>query len=90
MGEIIDSKLEYFKDRNILVIGDVMLDKYLIGEVERISPEAPVPVVHIKKEKFTAGGAANVANNIQSLEGKVTLIGIIGNDEAGKKLIGNC
>lgn len=81
-----DNKLEYFKDKNILVVGDVMLDKYLIGEVERISPEAPVPVVHIKKENFTAGGAANVANNIRSLNGKVTLIGIIGDDEAGKKL----
>ncbi|MEE9441193.1 MAG: D-glycero-beta-D-manno-heptose-7-phosphate kinase [candidate division Zixibacteria bacterium] len=64
----------------IAVIGDVMLDEYLWGEVERISPEAPVPVVQINRESSSPGGAANVAANIIGLEDKPLLIGIVGND----------
>ena len=70
----------------ILVIGDVMLDHYIWGDATRISPEAPVPVVDIARDSFTAGGAANVALNIASLGAQCTVAGFFGNDEAGTKL----
>ena len=75
-----------FKDINILVVGDLILDKYLWGDVERISPEAPVPVVDVKKETVNLGGACNVAWNISALEGNVYIAGVIGKDENGKIL----
>ncbi|OGS27725.1 MAG: hypothetical protein A2297_00270 [Elusimicrobia bacterium RIFOXYB2_FULL_48_7] len=78
--------LEKFSTRKILVIGDLILDKFLYGTVSRISPEAPVPVVDITKETFMPGGAGNVSNNISSLGGKAMLAGIIGNDNAGETL----
>lgn len=71
------------KGKRIAVIGDVMLDKYVYGEVNRISPEAPVQVVDIKATEYKLGGAANVANNIKSLEAEPILIGMIGNDYEG-------
>lgn len=70
----------------ILVVGDVMLDHYIWGDATRISPEAPVPVVDIAKDTWTAGGAANVALNIASLGAKCTVAGFIGRDEAGRRL----
>lgn len=70
----------------ILVVGDVMLDRYWFGEVSRISPEAPVPVVHVHKEEVRPGGAANVARNIVALGGRVSLLSVVGNDEAGQTL----
>ncbi len=73
-----------FKHSKILIVGDVMLDRYWSGSTSRISPEAPVMVVNVKDQKETVGGAANVALNIAALEGKATLIGIIGDDEAGQ------
>ena len=75
-----------FPEKNILVIGDLILDKYLWGEVERISPEAPVPIVDIKEEILKLGGACNVAWNISKLDGKVYIAGVIGNDENGRIL----
>ncbi|MFH1246725.1 MAG: bifunctional ADP-heptose synthase [Candidatus Liptonbacteria bacterium] len=72
--------IKSFPDKHILVLGDVMLDSYIRGDAERISPEAPVPVVLQKSTHNVLGGAANVANNIASLGGKVTLIGIVGKD----------
>jgi rfaE bifunctional protein kinase chain/domain len=75
-----------FKDKNILVIGDVILDRYLHGDVKRISPEAPVPVLNIHSEEYKAGGAANVSNNIQSLNAGSVLIGIAGKDAYGEQL----
>ncbi|MBU4561408.1 D-glycero-beta-D-manno-heptose-7-phosphate kinase [bacterium] len=75
-----------FDKAKVLVIGDVMMDEYIWGDVSRISPEAPVPVVKVMKETFIPGGAANVVRNINSLGGKVYLAGIIGNDSLGKKL----
>ncbi|MFC1721512.1 D-glycero-beta-D-manno-heptose-7-phosphate kinase [Patescibacteria group bacterium] len=75
-----------FPNQNILIIGDVMLDSAVWGKVERISPEAPVPVVHVQKETYVPGGAANVANNIKALDGQVTLIGLVGNDNNRKIL----
>ncbi len=76
-----------FKDKNILVIGDIILDHYIWGKVNRISPEAPVPVVEVTRESFLLGGAANVAYNIVSLGGKASIIGINGQDIAGEALI---
>lgn len=67
----------------ILVVGDVMLDRYWFGEVDRISPEAPVPVVHVARREDRLGGAANVARNVVALGAHVTLAGVIGQDEAG-------
>lgn len=75
-----------FNKAKVLVIGDVMMDEYIWGDVSRISPEAPVPVVKIVKETFIPGGAANVVRNINSLGGKVYLVGTIGNDLPGKRL----
>lgn len=67
----------------VLVVGDVMLDRYWFGEVERISPEAPVPVVRVARREDRLGGAANVARNVAALGGHVTLVGVVGQDEAG-------
>ena len=79
--------IEKFKGKKILVLGDVMLDKYIWGEVTRISPEAPVQVVNVLKESYAPGGAANVATNISALNGNVFMVGIVGNDEANKILL---
>ena len=79
--------IEKFKDKNILVIGDVMLDKSIWGDVERISPEAPVQVVEVTEESYSPGGAANVANNIAALGSKVIMAGIVGNDTTKEELI---
>lgn len=76
-----------FSDKKILVIGDIMLDRYIWGDVERISPEAPIPVVHVKKENNLAGGAANVANNIRALGGQVVLAGMIGQDRQAEQVL---
>jgi len=80
--------LEKFDSKKVLVIGDIMLDKYIWGEVSRISPEAPVQVVHVSKETFSPGGASNVASNAAALNGKVFMIGIAGNDSAKNILLG--
>lgn len=79
--------IENFKNIKIAVIGDLMLDEYVMGKVERISPEAPVPVVKVLQEKFVLGGAANVVNNLASLGAKVICAGLVGNDTNGEKLI---
>jgi rfaE bifunctional protein kinase chain/domain len=70
----------------VLVVGDVMLDRYWFGEVERISPEAPVPVVRVVKREDRLGGAANVARNIVALGAKATLVGLVGQDEAAQRM----
>ncbi|MCK5876872.1 MAG: bifunctional D-glycero-beta-D-manno-heptose-7-phosphate kinase/D-glycero-beta-D-manno-heptose 1-phosphate adenylyltransferase HldE [Candidatus Marithrix sp.] len=71
-----------FQTAHVLIIGDIMLDRYLHGVTSRISPEAPVPVVHVKRQQECPGGAGNVAFNINALGGQVTIIGVIGQDEA--------
>jgi len=78
--------LKDFRNRKILVIGDIILDHYIWGQVNRISPEAPVPVVEVTRENFLLGGAANVANNIVSLGAHAAVIGINGEDIAGEAL----
>ena len=72
-----------FEGAKILVVGDVMLDRYWFGEVERISPEAPVPVLKVERVEERPGGASNVARNIVALGARSTLLSVIGNDEAG-------
>lgn len=79
--------LDYFKKIKIAVIGDIILDNYIIGTVDRISPEAPVSVVSITGERFVLGGAANVVNNLVSLGSKPLCFGIIGEDSNGYKLL---
>ena len=79
--------LKLLRKSNILVIGDVMLDRYLYGTVDRVSPEAPVPVLKPNKEEIRLGGAANVALNLSSLGSKVNLIGIAGKDSASKQIV---
>jgi len=79
--------LQQIKGLRVLVIGDVMLDRYVIGEVNRISPEAPVPVLAVSEERSVAGGAANVALNLRSLGAVVEVIGWFGEDERGEELI---
>jgi len=79
--------IEQFKNKKILVIGDVMLDKYIWGDVSRISPEAPVQIVNVANESYAPGGAANVANNIGALSAKSFVAGVVGNDNTKKELI---
>ena len=76
-----------FADQPILVVGDLILDHFVWGTVDRISPEAPVPVVRVVKESFHLGGAANVARNLSVLEARPLLVGMVGRDEAGEKLV---
>ena len=79
--------LDSVKPKKILVVGDLMLDQYIWGNVERISPEGPIPVLHVQKEEFRLGGAANVAVNLKHLDCTPFPIGLIGDDSAGKKLL---
>lgn len=78
--------IRQFRSRKIVVLGDAMLDRYIQGRVNRISPEAPVPVVEVDTETERLGGAANVAYNLASLEANVFLMAVIGQDEAGEHL----
>ncbi|MBH5328735.1 D-glycero-beta-D-manno-heptose-7-phosphate kinase [Eikenella sp. S3360] len=81
-----DNPLKLFPSARVLVVGDTMLDRYWFGDVERISPEAPVPVAKIERMDQRAGGAGNVARNIASLGGQVGLLSIVGQDEAAREL----
>src|SRR5271154_6741482 len=93
-GALMDSHLdshliplaEKLAGHRVLCVGDVMLDRYVYGQVERISPEAPIPVLHTQREAVTLGGAGNVVRNIVSLGGQVDLVGVIGQDPAGYDL----
>ena len=75
-----------FENKKIAVVGDVMLDRYIWGAVNRISPEAPVPVIEVEGEDSKLGGAGNVANNIKSLGAFPLLIGVVGDDREGEIL----
>ena len=75
-----------FAKTNLLVVGDVMLDRYWFGDSDRISPEAPVPVVQVAKVDERLGGAANVARNVAALGANTTILGVVGEDEAGKRI----
>lgn len=77
-----------FSAASVLVVGDSMLDQYWFGDVDRISPEAPVPIVHVKREEYRLGGAANVALNIASLGGLATLLSVVGPDAPAERMRG--
>lgn len=79
--------INQFSDARVLVIGDIILDEYIWGDVSRISPEAPVPVVDVQRETKMLGGAANVVHNIRSLGGQAILCGVIGDDSIGRHII---
>src|SRR5258708_416433 len=78
--------VDQLRGSRVLVIGDVMLDEYLKGDVSRISPEAPVPVLEVRSHDFRLGGAANAAANIQTLGGATTVIGLVGRDDTATVL----
>jgi rfaE bifunctional protein kinase chain/domain len=82
----LDGLVKKFRKSRILVIGDLIVDRYIWGNVNRISPEAPVPVIEVTADNFMLGGAANVANNIVALGGQVTVAGVAGKDRAGEVL----
>lgn len=86
--KVLEKTVRDFKGARVMVAGDLILDEFIWGDVSRISPEAPVPVVWVKKESFMPGGASNVANNLSSLGAKVYSVGIIGDDERGAILKG--
>jgi D-glycero-beta-D-manno-heptose-7-phosphate kinase len=85
--KILRQYLQRFPQASILVLGDLILDHYVMGRVSRISPEAPVPVVHVESESLRLGGASNVFNNILALGGKADICGVIGADESGRLLM---
>src|SRR3954453_19253213 len=70
----------------VVLVGDLMLDRYLYGNAERLSPEAPVPVLHFQKEELRLGGAGSVAGNLAALHARVTAVGVVGGDEVGNQL----
>jgi rfaE bifunctional protein kinase chain/domain len=78
--------LQKLRDRYVVVLGDLMLDEFVWGDVTRISPEAPVPVVDVRRESVHLGGAANVLANLVALGAKGTVVGVVGNDPAGRRL----
>ena len=83
-GEVLGFPVQAVARARVLVAGDVMLDRYWFGEVDRISPEAPVPVVRVARREDRLGGAANVARNVAALGAQATLVGIVGDDEPGR------
>jgi rfaE bifunctional protein kinase chain/domain len=84
--ELTERIVSRFRQRRVLVLGDVMLDEYLVGDVRRISPEAPVPIVDVNSRTHVPGGAANVASNVASLGGDPVLIGVVGSDDGADHL----
>ena len=78
--------IQQFRQARLLVVGDVMLDCYWFGDTERISPEAPVPVVLVSKDDERLGGAANVARNAASIGAKISILGVVGDDEPGRRV----
>ncbi|HEY6411853.1 MAG TPA: PfkB family carbohydrate kinase, partial [Ktedonobacteraceae bacterium] len=83
----IEQLLEIIPTRNIMVVGDIMLDEYLWGTVRGISPEAPVPVVEIRSQTYAPGGAGNVAANLSALGSNVWLTGVVGDDTQAAKIV---
>jgi len=82
----VEAYIDQFASTRVLVLGDVMLDRYFWGHVDRISPEAPVPVVKVERKSARLGGAANVAANLRALGGNVAIAGIMGDDRAGSEV----
>ena len=86
-GKLLKQYIDRFSQTRVFVIGDIIMDEYVWGEVDRISPEAPVPVVEVTRETKMLGGAANVVNNMAALGAKPILCGVIGNDKTGREII---
>ena len=86
MADNLKQILEKLKPIHILVVGDIMLDHYIWGDSQRISPEAPVPVVHVERDSYAAGGAANVALNVCAMGANCELLGVVGDDQAAGHL----
>ena len=86
-GDALKRGVDGLSDTKVIVVGDILMDEYVWGDVSRISPEAPVPVVEVKQETKMLGGAANVANNIASLGGTPILCGVIGDDQTGREIV---
>ena len=85
-SKVLSEGIDRFASCRILVVGDLVMDEFLWGQVERISPEAPVPVVEVERESLMLGGAGNVGNNIIALGGQVIICGVIGNDPMGREV----
>ncbi|RLB02792.1 MAG: D-glycero-beta-D-manno-heptose-7-phosphate kinase, partial [Deltaproteobacteria bacterium] len=83
----VEELLEAFKRARVLVVGDVMMDEFLWGKVERISPQAPVPVVAVEQSSRLLGGAANVVHNVCALGGRAELCGVVGRDPMGEEIL---
>ncbi len=83
----VEQILNHFAGRNILILGDLMLDEFIWGKVGRISPEAPVPVVDVIEETYRLGGSGNVAANVRALEGNPISVGVVGHDSAGDRVL---
>src|SRR5690606_26402358 len=81
-----EKRLAELAQQTVLIVGDLMLDRFVYGEVGRISPEAPAPVIRVKREETAPGGAGNVALNIAGLGARCILVGAVGDDDAGEKL----
>ena len=81
--------IQNFRKKRVLVLGDLMMDKYIWGNVSRISPEAPVPIVEVNKDTRCLGGAGNVSHNLQTLGAFPLLVGVVGNDEEGEWIRNN-
>jgi D-beta-D-heptose 7-phosphate kinase/D-beta-D-heptose 1-phosphate adenosyltransferase len=86
--ERLEEILDRIAEVRLLVVGDVVLDEYVLGDVERVSPEAPVPVVHVREEVAALGGAANVARNAVALGGQTAICSVVGDDAAGARVAG--
>lgn len=86
MAHYIHDIVSKFRNTNILLIGDIILDHYAFGSVDRVSPESPIQILDVSRDEYRLGGASNVANNIVALGAKVTICGVIGNDENGNML----
>jgi len=82
------SELPAFERVRVLCIGDIMLDRFIFGDVKRISPESPVPIIQMTRTSNVPGGAANVARNVAALGGRCTIIGVVGDDPTGRELAG--
>src|SRR5437764_10637760 len=78
--------VENLPNSKIVLIGDLMIDRYVYGNAERLSPEAPVPVLHYQREEFRLGGAGNVAANLSALRARTCVVGLIGDDEDGRRI----
>ncbi|MFM8761402.1 MAG: D-glycero-beta-D-manno-heptose-7-phosphate kinase [Polynucleobacter victoriensis] len=84
--QLSSADIQQFRQARLMVVGDVMLDRYWFGDTERISPEAPVPVVLVSKNDERLGGAANVARNAASMGAQISILGVVGDDEPGRRI----